>query len=569
MDNSGWNMYVFRDGRKTVSGDTVRDRLLQSISRYATSPSEDSSLAALIAAGEMECALADTANEDAVTPPSAAPHLPSLSRRGSVAVASTITDRLAESLVTGSFLSPEPLLAAATSLRVPDLVPLSVAEGFAYYALHPLKFVNLANTLALPKAARVIGLRSIGTTLSAVFAAALRARDVSAQRITVRPTGHPYERQLSFTDSEERWLRSAGHDVQVFLVDEGPGLSGSSFLAVAEAVERAGIPRENIWMIGSREADPAQLRAPNAAERWPRFNFRAVASHPLLPAHADIDIGGGAWRERLSPPDNQPATWAQLESAKYMSADGGRRYKFHGYGSYGETIAARAAKLADAGFAPPLLALEKGFGVYDFIPGRTLTPADLDAELIRYFAAYCAFRACQFRSSECSPELLRMAAWNWECEFGAPLGSALSLPVVNCVLADARMLPYEWLRTNDNRILKLDAVSHGDDHFFPGPCDIAWDLAGAIVEWHMDSAATATFLARYQLLSGDDATDRLGDYLLAYTIFRMAWSKMAARASAGTPDELALHRDYLSYRSQAQQLAEARIRPLQITLSAQ
>lgn len=549
MDNSGWNMYVFRDGRKTIPGQAVRDRVLQSISQYAANPVEDNCIAALIAAGELECTLADSTSDDA-------------------SAATVVTDRLADFLVNSSLSPTDPLLTFAAKLRVPDLVQLSVAEGFAYYALHPLKLVHLANCFDPRHPARVIGLRSIGTTLSAVFSAALRSRGVPVQRITVRPNGHPYDRQFSLAESEENWLRSAASESQVFIVDEGPGISGSSFLAVAEAVERAGIARENIWMLGSREPDPAQLRAPNAAERWPRLHFRAVASHPILPALAAIDIGGGAWRQHLSSPDDQPATWAQLESAKYMNADGRLRYKFHGYGHYGETIAARARKLSDAGFAPPLLALEKGFGVYDFIPGRTLTPADLDSDLIRHLAAYCAFRANQFRSNESSPELSRMAAWNWECEFGTSLTPALSHPVANCVIADARMLPHEWLRSTDGRILKLDAVSHGDDHFFPGPCDIAWDLAGAIIEWQMDSTATADFLALYQALSGDDPHGRLPDYLLAYTIFRMAWSKMAARACAGSPDEFALHRDYLRYRSRALELSTSRASDSQAIASA-
>jgi hypothetical protein len=550
MDNSGWNMYVFRDGRKSVSGESVRGRLLQSVQRYADTPTDDNCLAALIAAGELECALAD-ANS------AAAPDLPASSRSGSVETCAEITNQLADSVVTGSAPESDPLLSSAASLRVPDRVQLSVAEGFAYYALHPQKFVDLARQLDPPQTARVIGMRSIGTTLSAVFAAALRERGIAVERITVRPEGHPYDRKFSFASREEQWLRSAGPVVQVFIVDEGPGISGSSFLAVAEAVERAGISATNVWILGSRQPDPAQLRAPAASERWPRFHFRSVDSHPLLPAGAAIDIGGGSWRSHTVPSlEPQPASWAQLESAKYMSADHRRRYKFHGFGHYGETIAARAEKLADAGFAPPLLTLEKGFGVYDFIPGRILGVSDLNRKILDRLAEYCAFRSREFPSEANSEELIRMASWNWECEFGAPLSHAPALPLVNGVIADARMLPHEWLCTEDGRILKLDAVSHGDDHFFPGPCDIAWDLAGAIIEWQLDSVAIADFLATYERFSGDDPRDRLPDYLLAYTIFRMAWSKMAARASAGSPDELSLHRDYQRYRLQAEQLAQ-------------
>jgi hypothetical protein len=208
-----------------------------------------------------------------------------------------------------------------------------------------------------------------------------------------------------------------------------------------------------------------------------------------------------------------------------------------------------------------MLGLQKGFGSYEFIPGRVLSSADLNPELVRHLAEYCAFRAREFRSHATSndlEQLQQMTAWNWECEFGTRLEPAVSLPAVNPVVADARMLPHEWLRCCDKRVLKVDGVSHGDDHFFPGPCDIAWDLAGALIEWQMDAVSSANFLETYRHLSGDDSQPRLPDYLLAYTIFRMAWSKMAARASAGSFDESLLHRDYLRYRAKAQELTKRR-----------
>jgi hypothetical protein len=31
-------------------------------------------------------------------------------------------------------------------------------------------------------------------------------------------------------------------------------------------------------------------------------------------------------------------------------------------------------------------------------------------------------------------------------------------------------------------VLKVDAVQHGDDHFLPGPTDIAWDLNPKMLE---------------------------------------------------------------------------------------
>jgi thiamine kinase-like enzyme len=114
------------------------------------------------------------------------------------------------------------------------------------------------------------------------------------------------------------------------------------------------------------------------------------------------------------------------------------------------------------------------------------------------------------------------------------------------------MSPHEWLQSGDGRLLKLDATAHGDDHFFPGPCDIAWDLAGAIVEWNMDHRAKTLLLREYLKASGDDAAARIDAYVMAYTVFRFAWCKMAAAGMQGTDDEQRLLREYRKYSELAQ-----------------
>jgi hypothetical protein len=55
----------------------------------------------------------------------------------------------------------------------------------------------------------------------------------------------------------------------------------------------------------------------------------------------------------------------------------------------------------------------------------------------------------------------------------------------------------------------------------------------------------------YRERSGDDVRSRIADYVLAYAIFRMGWSKMAAQASAGCFDEKLLLRDFVRYRKVA------------------
>ena len=134
-----------------------------------------------------------------------------------------------------------------------------------------------------------------------------------------------------------------------------------------------------------------------------------------------------------------------------------------------------------------------------------------------------------------------MLRWNWQNEFGEELGSAESrMSAERVVICDGRMLPHEWLRSERGELLKLDAGTHGDNHFFPGPCDIAWDVAGTIVEWELEGEARDYFVGEYTRRSGDAVAERLGPYLLAYTTFRMGWSRMAAAAMQGEFDEALL-----------------------------
>ena len=67
MNDSGWNMYVFRDGRRTVSGAELIASLAGALLPLAECAGaglpKTALLAALIAAGELECALLDGAKQ--------------------------------------------------------------------------------------------------------------------------------------------------------------------------------------------------------------------------------------------------------------------------------------------------------------------------------------------------------------------------------------------------------------------------------------------------------------------------------------------------------------------------
>lgn len=535
-------MYVFRDGRRTVGGAELFSSLASSLRRWQTSSehiAENCALQSLIAAGELECALLDAART------SSAP-------TGSCILASEITEALASAFLAGQKDSLLSISQRLQQIRVDSTYAVAVPEGFAYYALHPRKAAMLLETLPLKPRMAVVGIRSIGVTLSAVACAALRSRGIDCQRTTVRPTGHPYDRKLEATPELREWVERS-RDAEFLIFDEGPGISGSSFLAVAEALVLCGIDSERIHLIGSRAVDPATLRAENASERWRRYQFHIMQTEPLPPPEAGKNLSGGTWRRYFQCGDTMPATWAPLEPAKFLAADERSIFKFEGFGHYGEAVGARAKLLADHGFSPRYLGNRNGFGQYELLPGRLLNVRDQAPELLERMADYLALRSTAFAvDAPQTPELEKMLRWNWQLEFGEELGDEESrLRTERVVICDGRMMPHEWLRTDGGALLKLDGVNHGDNHFFPGPCDIAWDVAGAIVEWELVGELRESFVSEYERRSSDTVGQRLAPYLLAYSAFHFGWCRMAGLAMQGEYDEARLERDYRRYRTVA------------------
>jgi hypothetical protein len=542
--NSPCNMWVFREGRSVVPGRKVLAELARALRRLGSpSPALDHIVDALLRAGELECALADAG----------APHTPRLAQ---------LTDLVAEQLLQGSRLHHQ-FASLLDGITAPDTVNLGTAEGFAYYALHPLDFAALADRAPLlGTQAAVIGIRSIGATLSAVVAAALRRRGVRAGRITVRPTGHPFDRQTGFNPAQLRWIASQrAHSAEFLVVDEGPGISGSSFLSVGDALLQAGVERQKITLLCSREVDPNCLTARHAAARWTAFRSRASGATKHVPEAVGAYIGGGEWRRYGYDEESQwPASWTQMERLKFLSDDRGRMFAYVGLGRFGATIASRASVLAEAGFGPELLSVSNGFAEYPWIAGQAMGAADLSAEVLERIADYCAMRTLEFRDpGGQASQLESMVRFNVAEEFGAELAEAVpAMHLERPVLADGRMLPQEWLRSG-GRLLKTDGASHGDDHFFPGPTDSAWDLAGAIIEWSMTNDAARYMLQRYRQRAGDNPGPRLDSYLLSYAVFRMAYCSMAAFSMRGSEEEPRLRLAWQHYRTRAERLLHSKL----------
>jgi len=184
---------------------------------------------------------------------------------------------------------------------------------------------------------------------------------------------------------------------------------------------------------------------------------------------------------------------------------------------------------------------------------------DLSVTTLERLATYCAFRAEAFSTEIADLNVIeRMTGHNLrELEIDLPVTLTIERPAI----CDGRMQPHEWLLAEDGNMLKTDSGSHGDDHFFPGPADIAWDLAGAIIEWQMDEAQAEVFLEIYRRASGDDARGRIADFTIAYAAFRSAYSRMAANALAGDEEEIRHRRAAAAYDAVFEQLGRLTVRP--------
>jgi hypothetical protein len=434
--------------------------------------------------------------------------------------------------------------AGACLRRLPGRIETRLAEGFSFYALYPETYALAAEAAGLPAATRVIGLRSIGAPLAAMVAAGLGSRLPA----TLRPVGHPFRREVAVGPGLAARLGPGG---PVAVVDEGPGLSGSSFGAAVDWLEARGHPPGAIALFPSHAGTPGAMASLAHRARWDGMarhvcSFEAAVL-PRLPGWvADLtgpaeappeDVAGGAWRARLcGAAAGWPPAQPMQERQKYLLAAGGRTWllKFIGLGTEGERKAERAVRLATAGFSPAVAGLRHGVLVQPWLAeARPLDPAALPRErLAERVAGYLDFRARAFPAGPArgagpaalhamarhnTAEALGEAAAAWFDRW-SPGDLARLDAQVRPVETDNRMQAWEWLALPDGRLLKADAVDHHAAHDLIGCQDIAWDIAGAMVELGLDPVRAVD-------------PDLLGFLLPCYCAFQLgAWS-MAADAA--------------------------------------
>lgn len=465
-------------------------------------------------------------------------------------------------------------------------VTVKLPEGFAFYALFPEQYADAArrwladHTGTSSRRAIVVGVRSIGTTLSALVTAVLAAGGWEARRLTVRPSGHPFQREVELGPGE------LGGAEWGLVVDEGPGLSGSSMAAAAEALQRAGLARERISFFPGHNGEPGRAASESVRAWWAavpryvtspdalRWDGRSLPERlaDLTPALLGIqepvermeDFGGGLWRRAVFPSlAVWPAVAAPFERPKYRCVlRGGEAvlWKFAGLaalpdgpGNAAETLYGELAARSAAEWAPMPLGVACGFVATPWITGEPLTRADGSPALLdhvgRYIAAAVGPALSSAEQEAAWERLNHLLYWNTREALGDAAAGRVRRwneaarrwvrEAAPPTYGDGSLAPHEWIRTEEGQVVKTDSCGHDWDHTVVGRQAFAWDVAGAMVEWGCDSATSVPLMDALRSAGLDVLPGALTFYRLAYAAFRMGICSLCAAACPHDPDEQA------------------------------
>jgi hypothetical protein len=431
----------------------------------------------------------------------------------------------------------------------PESIELRRPEGYAFYALYPEAYLCAARAAGAGERT-VIGIRSIGTGLSAMVAVATGSGIPS----TVRPVGDPFDRRLSI--APELLREWTAHARTIAIVDEGPGLSGSSFGAVTDALVSAGVPSDRIECFPSHAGELGPVASSERRERWRRTRRHVVSTDTLLDGVLDrwvadvvgpltgplVDLSGGGWRSRrFTREEDWPASVTYQERRKLLARTdrGTFLVRFVGLGEAGEQALDRARLLHRAGFTSELIGVCHGFSIERWHDdARSLGASIHRAALVAHLGRYLGFRARELRADESGASMARlveMTRRNAVLALGDEVQSALdrweaaSPPErsLRRVAVDARLHRWEWL-VDGERLLKSDAIDHCAAHDLVGMQDVAWDVAGAAIELSLDAAEERSLVAQVGAHAGHAIDPRLVDQLRpSYLAFQLGRHSLA------------------------------------------
>jgi hypothetical protein len=540
-------MIVYGDSVQVVEiglrANQLRERAVRTIDLLLDGHvAHDAVRALLVCAGQIEQALADVYEGD-----------PDAMIRRALEQSQEVTDRAARSLYTTN-RAPRAHVSAATIADLEAMIAqleilggltlpgeMCVPEGLTFSALYPEQYFVAAERWIEQHPARgsqkidlIIGVRSVGTTLSAAVGAVLSEHGHRFERVTVRPRGHPSEHELELPQG----LVVA--DRRALIVDQGPGLSGSSMAAVARALERRGLSEASISFFPAHGGEPGRAASPETRRWWSRLPRYVASPEEVVISGRTLDeqildalafdgdrpelierIGAGRWRKFAYEGESSwPAVCTRLERPKLLVlGDQGRRWvlKFFGHAWTQETdllaeeIALAAARdVARRGFGPTPACALHGYLAAPWIDGRPLSRDDASPEVLESIASYLASSIAPVMSKTDQDAAVgrseRIIAQNAPGALSKEGGARLA-DITRSLLAredelrrgaarsrDGSWAPHTFIRGEDARISKASVTGQEVGRACRGAQPIDWDVAAVLVEWGLFGEAAARFV---------------------------------------------------------------------------
>jgi hypothetical protein len=337
------------------------------------------------------------------------------------------------------------------------LLRFKTPEGFAFYGLSPEQYRRAARRWMEVNGTRgdviVIGIRSIGTTLSRVVTEELVVGGIAARRCTVRTEGHPFSRTVRLPEWIERGAAA------YLVVDEGPGMSGSSFLAVGAELQKRGVGRERIHFFPSHDGLPGNAASAQALAEWKQF-----ARWVELP---------------VRPALNPEWDW------KYIGPSAPQPFDCSGRAEY------FARRNAERSCGVPVMEQNGWWLAFSKVAGE---PAHVDAVSLARHIAVTANAPLQLKDElETECRLREMLIVNVEKHFrDAALTGALrrwldglTIDLGHASSGDGYLERENWIKDTSGKLWKLQTTGRALSHFVAYRLPVWWDVAQAILEWEL------------------------------------------------------------------------------------
>jgi hypothetical protein len=437
---------------------------------------------------------------------------------------------------------------------------LKVPEGFAYNGLFPEQYCAAAWAWIAKWRQRVkgtvliIGVRSAGTTLSAIVSAALESAGMTTERITVRPLGPSFARELTLEPSVIKDVSAA------IVVDEGPGLSGSSLAAVGLALEKAGLSRHAMAFICAHDRGPGPKAGNEVRAFWktittfsmpvtsPIFAGRSLHDHLANELTKTMGVSveplpDDDWRKlAYVDPRDWPPSPNELLSPRYRvrTPTGAIALEFGGLATIdGRTMAAQAIAQYEqrtfAGYAPAPIGIVAGYVARHWLEGVALRARDIEPALLVSLSHYLtAMAGAPLDTATLAAAQLTRASWAYQ-NLAEALGDSAAQRAAAYVEAGSvlplswtraafeyDLAPQHWMRTRDGAIAKIGGPGHARGSTVVGVQPVLWDVVSLLVEWNLGrSDARAVVGAIERELGASLPRPALRAFMLAYIAFKI------------------------------------------------